>query len=45
MDNEEDNMVQEYFQYVMDTNELQAPTNWRDALTLYNQLLHVAQGP
>ena len=41
---EDDNIHQEYFQYIMDANGLQSPSNWRDALTLYHQLLQIANG-
>ena len=42
---DEENITQEYFQYVMDTNGLQLPSNWREAFTLYHQLLQLGQGP
>jgi hypothetical protein len=38
IDGDNHNDFQEYFQYVMDTYELQTPTNWR-GLNLYHVLL------
>ena len=40
----EENIFQEYFQYVVEANGLHLPTNWREALNLYHQLLNFAQG-
>ena len=42
VDNPEPNVFQEYFHYVMNTCELQAPGNWREGLNLYNILLDYA---
>jgi hypothetical protein len=36
---EEANEYSEYFTYVVEQCELGEPQNWREALTLYNQLL------
>lgn len=44
LQNEDSNVFHEYFQYVMDINALSSPTNWREAINLYHNLLRFAQG-
>lgn len=41
--NEVENDYQEYFDYLILNSELQMPVDWRDALDLYNAIIHIAQ--
>ena len=41
---EEANIFQEYFSYVFQFCNLDKPTDWREALELYNTLLQHAHG-
>ena len=37
-----DSIFSEYFRYVVEIHNLVQPSNWRDALLLYNNLMHFA---
>ena len=37
-------IFQDYFQYVVEVDGLLSPNHWREALSLYNQLLIFAEG-
>ena len=40
---DEDNISQEYFDYILDSSELEHPTGWKDAEDLYTKLIEIAQ--
>ena len=40
---DEDNDYKEYFDYVTRTFDLTHPTDWEEALELYNRLIHIAE--
>ena len=40
---EEENVFQEYFHYVMEEEGLQYPSNHEEALCLFSQLINIAQ--
>ena len=40
---EDENIFLEYFNYVSENLNLHHPTNWREALALFQQLMQVAQ--
>lgn len=42
IEKEEGNEHFEYFQYVMDSLDLEKPTHWREALQLYHKLVSVS---
>ena len=39
---DDDNIFSEYFRYVVEIRNLVPPSSWRDALLLYNNLMHFA---
>ena len=41
-DNVESNDYQEYFEYIIESQGLMRPTNWRDALSLFRYLVRIA---
>lgn len=40
---EEENIFLEYFNYALESLNLHRPTNWREALTLFQRLMQVSQ--
>jgi hypothetical protein len=39
---DDDNTFEQYFGYVMESQNLVPPSTWREALFLYNNLMHFA---
>lgn len=40
---DEDNISQEYFDYILDSSELEHPTGWKEAEDLYTKWIEIAQ--
>lgn len=41
---EEENIMQEYFNHIFETSRLQQPNNWEEAERLYSVLMGIANG-
>lgn len=40
---DEDNIFEEYFDYILNNSELEHPTDWKEAEDLYIKLIEIAQ--
>ena len=43
VENAVEDEYQQYFQYVIETNHVRKPVDWREALQLYHWLLQIAR--